>query len=354
MGILDIKRGDIFLINTNYNFDTETWNTRPFLVIQNDIGNKYLPTVIVVAITSAIDKAKIPIHVELSREVSGLENDSVVLAEHINVYNKKRFQAKIGELDNSYMIMVEDAILLSVGKLVPKNEGFYFGNCVSKSEIFTIENTVNKYKSHIDKLTKPLIITEGKTDVRYLKIAWEKLYPNEEMYFDCLSSGLQVDKEMRTGGSNTVRQALENLSTIDCRSIIGLFDNDISGNTEFNSLSNKKNKIFEQDSLKYNLKKHIKENIWGMLLPVPEERELFVTLDDTDQRYFVIEHYFSDEVLKKYNMYGRKILRTSVFEIAGDKNNFSNKIKDLDVKEFENFKILFEEIENVFNSVKKE
>jgi len=90
-----------------------------------------------------------------------------------------------------------------------------------------------------------------------------------------------------------------------------------------------------------------------MLLPVPEGRELFVTLDDTDQRYFAIEHYFSDEVLRKYNMYGRKILRTSVFEIAGDKNNFSKKIKVLDDKHFEKFKILFEEIEKVFNSAKK-
>lgn len=351
MGILDIKRGDIFLINTNYNFDTRTWVANPFLVIQNKIGNEYSPTIIVVAITSRINKAKLPTHVELPREVSGLENNSVVLAEHITTYDKKRFQTKIGELNNSNMIMVETAILVSIGELVPKNEIFSFGKCVSKSDIFMIENTVNEYKNYIDKLTKPQIITEGKTDIRYLQIAWEKLYPNEEMYFDCVPSGLQVDEEMRTGGSNTVRQALENLSTIESRAIIGLFDNDRSGNTEFNSLSNKKNKIFEQDSLKYNLKKHIERNIWGMLLPVPEERELFVTLEDINQRYFSIEHYFSDKVLKEHNMNGRNILRTEVFEISGDKNSFSKEIKKLDASEFANFKVLFEEIKNILKDV---
>lgn len=351
MGSLDIKRGDIFLINTKYNFDTKTWITKPFLVIQNDIGNEYSPTIVVAAITTEIIKAKIPTHVGLSSGVSGLENDSVVLAEHITTYDKRRFQTKIGELNNSYMIMVENAILVSIGKLVPKNEVYSFGHCVSKSDIFTFENTANQYKNYIDKLTRPIIITEGKTDVKYLKIAWEKLYPNEEIYFDCIPSGLQVDEEMRTGGSNTVRQALENLSIIDSRTIIGLFDNDRSGNTEFNSLSNKKNKIFQQDSLKYNLKKHIEKNIWAMLLPVPEERELFVTLNDINQRYFSIEHYFSDEVLKKHNMNGKNILRTEVFEISGDKNSFSQKIEKLDASEFVNFKVLFEEIKNILNDV---
>lgn len=343
MESLDIKRGDIFQINTNYNFDTKTWNTRPFLVIQNEIANKHAPTIIVAAITSSINKTKFPTHVELTREVSGLENDSVVLAEHITTYSKKRFQTKIGELNNSYMIMVENAILVSIGNLVLKNEIFSFGKCVSKSHIFEIENIVKEYKT----LTKPIIITEGKTDARYLKIAWEKLYPNEEMYFDCVASGLQIDEEMRTGGSNTVRQALENLSIIDSRTIIGLFDNDRTGNSEFNSLSNKKNKIFEKDSLKYNLTKHIKNNIWGMLLPVPEERKLFVTLDDISQRYFCIEHYFSDKVLREHNMYGRNILGTEVFEISGDKNGFSNKIKALDASDFINFKVLFEEIRKI-------
>lgn len=353
MEILDIKRGDILLINTHYDIDTNSWISRPFLAIQNDIGNKYSPTVIVIAITSRFDRVKLPTHVELPREVSGLEKDSVVLAEQVTTYDKKRLQDKIGGIghNSKYMTMIEKAMLVSIGRLVPKNEVFSFGGLIPKNEVFSFENIANDYTSYIEELTKPVIITEGKTDIRYLKIAWEKLYPNREMYFNCIPSGWQVDEETRTGSSSAVRQALENLSTIDNRTIIGLFDNDRSGNIGFGGLNKH---IFKKDSLKYNLKKHIERNIWGMLLPVPVERQLFVTLDDTDQRYFAIEHYFSDEVLKEYNMYGRKILCTSVFEISGDKNNFSKKINDLDVKEFENFRILFEEIEKVFNTVQKE
>lgn len=87
-----------------------------------------------------------------------------------------------------------------------------------------------------------------------------------------------------------------------------------------------------------------------MLLLVPEDRELFVTLDDVNQRYFSIEHYFSDEVLMKYNMCGKRILHTPVFEINGDKNGFSKEIKELNARDFENFKILFEEIEKVLKN----
>lgn len=340
MGTLVVKRGDIFLINTNYDINTNTWITRPFLVIQNNVANEFVTTVIVIGITSKIGKARIPTHVELPREVSGLEKDSVVLAENISTYDKRRLKAKIGEVseDSVYMLSVEKAMRISTGRMVPKNEG----------EVSSLENN---YKSYVEELTKPIIITEGKTDARYLRIAWKKLYPNREMYFECNPSGLQIDEDKRTGSSSTVRQALQNLSTIaNQRIIIGLFDNDRCGNTEFNSLENKKIKIFEQDSHKYNLKKHIKEDIWGMLLPVPEERELFVTPNDMNQRYFSIEHYFSDEILREYNMCGNNILCTSVFEIKGDKNKFSDEVEKLDAKEFANFKILFDEIENVIKS----
>ena len=68
METLEIKRGDVFLVKTDYNYETKTWLIRPCLVIQNDIGNKYSPTVIVIAITSHINKAKLPLHVELPRE----------------------------------------------------------------------------------------------------------------------------------------------------------------------------------------------------------------------------------------------------------------------------------------------
>lgn len=337
MEILDIKRGDIFLVNTNYDFDTKMWIIKPFVVIQNDIANKYIHTVIMMAITSMIDKPKLPTHVGLPRELSGLENDSVALAEQVRTFDKRRLKTKIGELDSNFMLKIQKSMLVSIGDLVPKE------NFDTSHEVSTLD-----YKSYIKELTKPLILTEGKTDVIYLRTAWEKLYPNIEMYFDCKACGLQIEEEKRNGGVVKLRQTLDHISTIETRPVIGLFDNDRGGNTEFGGLSKD---IFKTCNEKYNLKKHVERNIWGMLLPVPKERELFVTLDDSEQRYFVIEHYFTDDILKKHKMYGSNILGTSVFKVNNGKNEFSQEIKDLDSKEFENFKILFKEIDDIFKNI---
>lgn len=335
MQMFDIKRGDIFLINTDYNFETKAWTARPFLVIQNDIGNKYAPTVIVMGITSMIDKPKLPTHVGLPREVSGLETDSVVLAEQIRTYDKKRLKAKIGELssDSKYIIMVEKAMSISTGKLVPKHEA---------------SSIENDYKSYIKELTKPLIITEGKTDVMLIETAWQKLYPNTEMFFRCEASGIEFEKEKRQGNADSVRRTIEFLSNVADRPIIGLFDNDREGNEQYKGVSKK---IFEKYDIKKSARKHSNKNIWAMLLPVPDDRRLFVTEDDMLQRYFVIEHYFSDDVLRNHRMYGRNILRTEVFEVNERKDEFSHEISDLDAKEFENFKILFKEIDNIFKDI---
>ena len=88
---------------------------RPFLIIQNDIGNKYSPTVIAAAITSKINKAKMPTHIELLAKDYGLLKDSVILTEQIRAIDKKRLREKIGRLDEELMKKVNHALNISFG-----------------------------------------------------------------------------------------------------------------------------------------------------------------------------------------------------------------------------------------------
>ena len=90
------------------------FRTRPVIIIQNDIGNKYSPTVIVAAITSQINKAKLPTHVEISSEEYGLNRDSVVLLEQIRTLDKKRLKEKIGHMTETDMKKVDKSLLISI------------------------------------------------------------------------------------------------------------------------------------------------------------------------------------------------------------------------------------------------
>lgn len=85
------------------------------LVIQNDVGNRYSPTVVVAAITSQIDKAKLPTHIEIAADEYNLEKDSVILLEQIRTIDKQRLQKKITELDDRIMRKVDEALRISVG-----------------------------------------------------------------------------------------------------------------------------------------------------------------------------------------------------------------------------------------------
>jgi len=113
--MIDIRRGDLFYADLSPVVGSEQGGLRPVLVIQNDVGNKYSPTVIVSAITSQINKAKIPTHIELSAKEFGLPKDSVVLLEQLRTIDKRRLQDKIGVLDVSKMSMVDNALLISLG-----------------------------------------------------------------------------------------------------------------------------------------------------------------------------------------------------------------------------------------------
>lgn len=112
---MEIKRGDIFYADLSPVIGSEQGGVRPVLIIQNDVGNKYSPTVIVAAITSQINKAKIPTHIELDQKTYNLPKDSVILLEQIRTIDKRRMKEKITSLSNEKMKEINRAILISLG-----------------------------------------------------------------------------------------------------------------------------------------------------------------------------------------------------------------------------------------------
>ncbi len=111
-----IKRGDMFYADLSPVVGSEQGGIRPVLIIQNDTGNKYSPTVIAAAITSQTGKNKLPTHIEIGSEENGLKSDSVVLAEQIRTIDKSRLKEKIGHInDSNIMSQVNDAIGISFG-----------------------------------------------------------------------------------------------------------------------------------------------------------------------------------------------------------------------------------------------
>lgn len=112
----EIKRGELYYADLSPVVGSEQGGVRPVLIIQNDIGNKYSPTIIAAAITSQIGKAKIPTHIELSKsEYDGLQKDSVVLLEQLRTLDKRRLKEKIGVLNARKMEKVNKALLISLG-----------------------------------------------------------------------------------------------------------------------------------------------------------------------------------------------------------------------------------------------
>ena len=110
-----VKRGEIYYADLSPVVGSEQGGVRPILIVQNDIGNKYSPTVIAAAITSKLNKAKLPTHIELPCKDYGLEKDSVVLLEQIRTIDKCRLKEKIGELSLVKMSQVNKAMLISLG-----------------------------------------------------------------------------------------------------------------------------------------------------------------------------------------------------------------------------------------------
>lgn len=112
---MDVKRGEIYYADLSPVVGSEQGGVRPVLVIQNDVGNKYSPTVIVCAVTSQMTKAKLPTHVEFARGEAGLSSDSVALLEQVRTLDKRRLKARVGEASDGKMRKVEQALLISFG-----------------------------------------------------------------------------------------------------------------------------------------------------------------------------------------------------------------------------------------------
>ncbi len=112
---LNIKRGDIYYADLSPVVGSEQGGVRPVLIVQNDIGNKYSPTVIAAAITSQQFKTKLPTHISVDAAVCGLSKDSVVLLEQIRTLDKQRLREKMGNLPQYDMTRIDDALSVSMG-----------------------------------------------------------------------------------------------------------------------------------------------------------------------------------------------------------------------------------------------
>ena len=112
---LTVRRGDIYYADLSPVVGSEQGGVRPVLIVQNDVGNKYSPTVIAAAITSQTGKTRLPTHIRLNADKCGLAKDSVVLLEQVRTLDKKRLKEKMGCLDLNSMQKINEALSISFG-----------------------------------------------------------------------------------------------------------------------------------------------------------------------------------------------------------------------------------------------
>lgn len=125
---MNVRRGDIYYADLSPVVGSEQGGMRPVLIVQNDVGNRYSPTVIAAAITSKTSKSKLPTHIEVFADRYGLAKDSVILLEQIRTIDKTRLKEKMGHLDDAVMDRVNDAITVSFGLGLDRNtHGEFFG-----------------------------------------------------------------------------------------------------------------------------------------------------------------------------------------------------------------------------------
>ena len=176
------------------------------------------------------------------------------------------------------------------------------------------------------KTNKPLVITEGKTDKKILETAWEKLYLNVEMPFEILDAGTHPNAKNRDGGAKELNEQLRYICNFPPHhKIIGMFDNDGAGNDQFNGLQTGNDgwKILTpkisnlEETLVY--KKHPKNEVYAILLPIPSHREIYKKPNTQLSDYLCIEHYFNDSVLNTNSLQGpTQVTGTSIFQIGDE------------------------------------
>ena len=157
---MTVKRGDIYYADLSPVIGSEQGGLRPVLIIQNDVGNKYSPTVIAAAITSKLGKTKLPTHIDVNRDACfsaslagenayiaddinngdriGLAKDSVILLEQIRTLDKRRLKEKMGHLDEDTMQQVNNAMAISFGLLAPRqNDAVYDDDLTERGPVVT-------------------------------------------------------------------------------------------------------------------------------------------------------------------------------------------------------------------------
>ena len=112
---MSVRRGEIYYADLSPVVGSEQGGVRPVLIVQNDVGNKYSPTVIAAAITSQKEKSKLPTHIEINAQNCGLAKNSVVLLEQIRTIDRKRLKERMGMLDEDAMYQVNSALSISFG-----------------------------------------------------------------------------------------------------------------------------------------------------------------------------------------------------------------------------------------------
>ena len=113
--MVTVKRGDIYYADLSPVVGSEQGGIRPVLVLQNDIGNKYSPTIIVAAITSQINKSKLPTHLSIRADQFGIAKDSVILLEQLRTIDKKRLRERVCHIDTDNMKKIDYALKISLG-----------------------------------------------------------------------------------------------------------------------------------------------------------------------------------------------------------------------------------------------
>ena len=113
--MITVRRGDIYYADLSPVVGSEQGGLRPVLIIQNDVGNRYSPTVIAAAITSRMSKTRLPTHIDIYADKAGLAKDTVILLEQIRTLDKRRLKEKMGHLDDDAMLRVDNAIAISFG-----------------------------------------------------------------------------------------------------------------------------------------------------------------------------------------------------------------------------------------------
>jgi hypothetical protein len=195
----------------------------------------------------------------------------------------------------------------------------------------------------IQQAANAIVITEGRTDVTHLQLAWDKLYGGRPMPFDVVScGGVATPKEDR-GGADMLRTMLRACCLHLERQALGLFDHDREGMEQFNSLRTD-GFVDGEDATHC---RHASQPVQALLLPVPPERRTFVS-GRARSCFLALEHYYSDALLDRFGLKDDSVVAHSgVFSVASQpkkKAAFAEALKYLDVAEFDNFKALFDRI----------